>query len=73
MTPCSLTQDDVDDSTFTEFNTGFVSYMFGHFLHENPYDGCDGSYSEDVKSYDMWHDGWMSARETYPHLEPKDD
>jgi hypothetical protein len=71
--PCTLTQDDVNDGPFTEFNEGFVSYMFGQFLHENPYCGTDYNNDEAVKSYVMWHDGWMSAKETYPDSEPKDE
>lgn len=68
----TCTQDDFDD-TFTEFNQGFVSYMMGKYLHENPYCGLDSDNNEDMQSYVLWFDGWMSALETYPHLEPKED
>jgi hypothetical protein len=73
MTECTLTQDDVDDRSFTEFNEGFVSYMFGQCLNENPYSGLDYDNSDGAISYVMWYEGWMSAKETYPELEPKDE
>ena len=72
MTPCTLTQDDIIDGPFTEFNEGFVSYMFGQCLHENPYCGRNYDNNEAVQSYVMWSNGWESAKETYPHLEPKE-
>lgn len=62
---CTLTQDDVDDSEFTEYNEGFVAYMFGHFLYENPYNSATGQYC-------LWHDGWNDALKTYPEFEPKE-
>lgn len=65
------TQDDVNDGPFTEFNEGFVSYLFGQFCHENPYFSC-GDVELDDPNYHLWYDGWMSARERYPELEPFD-
>jgi hypothetical protein len=69
----TCTQDDFGDDTFTEFNEGFVSYIFGHYLHENPYKNLDNDNDEEMKHYVMWFDGWTSAKECYPHWEPKED
>lgn len=73
MTNCTLTQDDVDDSCLTEFNEGFTAYMFGRFCHENPYNGLAYDENKGLASYVMWYDGWLSAKETYPDLEPKEE
>lgn len=73
MTECTLTQDDIDDSCLTEFNEGFTAYMFGRFCYDNPYNGVDYEENRELVSYVMWFDGWMSAKDAYPQLEPKDD
>lgn len=64
----NATQDDFDDKGYTEYNEGFVSYMFGHFLHENPYNGL----FEQEKEYVMWYEGWNDALKAYPDIEPKE-
>lgn len=67
MEPSTLTQDDFPNDEYTEFNEGFVSYMFGHFLWENPYN------STCYKSYLMWYDGWQAGLEKFPEFEPKEE
>ncbi len=66
----TCTQDDIDDSVFTEYNEGFVSYMFGKFLHNNPYHCLT---DESTKLYCMWYDGWQDAKICYPQIEPRDE
>lgn len=51
---------------------GGVDYLFGKFLHNNPYIGYGDSEFDDPEYYD-WHDGWMKALECYPELEPREE
>lgn len=67
-----LTQDDFDDGGFTTYNEGFVAYMFGEHLHQNPYK----AYSDvevDQHEYYEWFDGWIAAQRRYPNISRKSD
>ena len=68
----TCTQDDVDDGPMTEFNEGFVSYVFGHYCHENPYNGATYEDPHEVERYVMWFGGWQAAKERFPEIEPKE-
>ena len=67
----TATQDDVDDGPLTEYNEGFIAFMFGHFLHENPYNGSCPE-PEDTR-YFIFVGGWQDAKKEYPELEPKEN
>jgi hypothetical protein len=66
------TQDDVDDGEITPFREGFLSYMFGWHLQQNPYKAYGDNDIDDKRYYD-WYDGWKSAAEHYPHIEPEEE
>lgn len=66
-----LTQDDVDDGPITPYREGFLDYMLGKFLWQNPYNSYGDIYDDDPDYY-QWYDGWRDAQVKYPHLEPKE-
>lgn len=71
MITSATTQDEVDDGPITPYREGFLSYMFGHLFHQNPYKAYGDTDADDNRYYE-WFDGWNSAREVYPKIEPKE-
>lgn len=67
----TCTQDDFGDDTITPYREGFIDYMFGHFLHQNPYHAYGDVELDDPRYYE-WYDGWHMARTMCPNIEPKE-
>lgn len=60
------TQDDVADGPITPFREGFLAFMFGQELHQNPYEAHGDEGIDDMRYYE-WYDGWNSAQQHYPN------
>jgi hypothetical protein len=55
-----ITQENVKDGEITTFGEGYLDYLFGKCLHENPYQDYGDDESDDLRYYE-WYDGWVAA------------